>query len=306
MNTIAGVRAASYRTYGHRRVQAELVLGQDLRVSHGRVERLMRSTGLQGVHRRRLRGCTRRDQAATLSDDLVERNFRPAAADRPYVADVTQHRTSEGWLALPGGRAGLLQLPGRGVGEGRPHPVRAGRDALQMAVWNRRPEPGAIHHSDHGSTCTSWAFGHQLREAGYWARWAASATAATTRSPRASPRPCRPSCSTARPGPPARVWPGRLRLHRGLVRPATAALRPRPVDRRDWRADRRRQQCLVPPDSSSEVHWTTAVPSVAPSLSGVSTGCASRRARHRIRSATSWSDVSSAPSPALGPTPVGR
>ncbi|MCW2614985.1 MAG: Integrase, partial [Frankiales bacterium] len=25
---------------------------------------------------------------------------------------------------------------------------------------------GAIHHSDHGSTYTSWAFGHRLREAG--------------------------------------------------------------------------------------------------------------------------------------------
>jgi putative transposase len=39
-------------------------------------------------------------------------------------------------------------------------------DALQMAIWNRRPAPGAIHHSDHGSTYTSWAFGHRLREPG--------------------------------------------------------------------------------------------------------------------------------------------
>jgi putative transposase len=23
-------------------------------------------------------------------------------------------------------------------------------DALEMAPWNRRPGPGAIHHSDHG------------------------------------------------------------------------------------------------------------------------------------------------------------
>jgi transcriptional regulator with XRE-family HTH domain len=37
-------------------------------------------------------------------------------------------------------------------------------DALQMALWNRRPAPGAIHHSDHGSTYTGWAFGHRLRE----------------------------------------------------------------------------------------------------------------------------------------------
>ena len=60
----------------------------------------MGCTGLQGVHRRRLRGCTRRDQAAMPSDDLVERDFTPAAPDRLYVADITQHRTSEGWFYL--------------------------------------------------------------------------------------------------------------------------------------------------------------------------------------------------------------
>lgn len=39
-------------------------------------------------------------------------------------------------------------------------------DALQMAIWNRRPPPGTVHHSDHGSVYTSWAFGHRLRDAG--------------------------------------------------------------------------------------------------------------------------------------------
>lgn len=77
MESIRQVHAASYGTYGHRRVHAELVLGQGVRIIRGRVERLMRHTGLQGVHRRRLRGCTRRDQAATPSVDLVEPNFTP-------------------------------------------------------------------------------------------------------------------------------------------------------------------------------------------------------------------------------------
>jgi putative transposase len=165
MNTILDVHAASYGTYGHRRVHAELVLGQDVRVSHGRVERLMRSTGLQGVHRRRLRGCTRRDQAATPSDDLVERNFRPTQPDRLYVADITQHRTSEGWFYL----AVVLDcFSRRVVGWAMADHIRSELvvDALQMAIWNRTPDAGAIHHSDHGSTYTSWAFGQRLREAG--------------------------------------------------------------------------------------------------------------------------------------------
>ena len=165
MNLIHDAHAASYGTYGSRRVHAELVLGQHLSVSRGRVERLMRSTGLQGVHRRRLRGCTRREQAASPSDDLVERDFRPAAPDRLYVADITQHRTGQGWFHL----AVVLDcFSRRVVGWAMADHIRSEPvvDALQMAIWNRRPAPGAIHHSDHGSTYTSWAFGHRLREAG--------------------------------------------------------------------------------------------------------------------------------------------
>jgi putative transposase len=39
-------------------------------------------------------------------------------------------------------------------------------DALEMARWRRRPEPGAVVHSDRGSQYTSRIFGHRLRAAG--------------------------------------------------------------------------------------------------------------------------------------------
>lgn len=39
-------------------------------------------------------------------------------------------------------------------------------DALDMARWRRKPEPGTVVHSDRGSQYTSWAFGHRLRQAG--------------------------------------------------------------------------------------------------------------------------------------------
>ena len=35
-----------------------------------------------------------------------------------------------------------------------------------MTLWQRRPAPGTIHHADHGSQYTSWAFGQRLRAAG--------------------------------------------------------------------------------------------------------------------------------------------
>ena len=81
-------------------MHAELVLGQHFVVSRGRVERLMRASGRHGVHRRRLRGCTRRDPKARPCPDLVERSFQPQEPDGVYVADITQHPTAEGWLYL--------------------------------------------------------------------------------------------------------------------------------------------------------------------------------------------------------------
>src|SRR5262245_3769934 len=41
-----------------------------------------------------------------------------------------------------------------------------------MAVLRRRPEAdSAILHSDHGTRCTSWAFGKRLRDAGLPGQW---------------------------------------------------------------------------------------------------------------------------------------
>jgi putative transposase len=102
VEVIRDVHSRSRQTYGSSRVHAELRLGKDIRVGRKRVERLMREHGIVSVHRRR-RGCTRRDPAAESAAcdrcaDLVNRRF---VADRPdslWVSDVTQHRTSEGWV----------------------------------------------------------------------------------------------------------------------------------------------------------------------------------------------------------------
>jgi len=39
-------------------------------------------------------------------------------------------------------------------------------DALNMAVWNRRPAVGVVHHSDRGAQYTSLAFSRRCRDAG--------------------------------------------------------------------------------------------------------------------------------------------
>ncbi len=39
-------------------------------------------------------------------------------------------------------------------------------DALEMAVWRRKPKAGLVHHSDRGTQYTALSFGKKLEEAG--------------------------------------------------------------------------------------------------------------------------------------------
>jgi putative transposase len=149
-NTLVDIHRQSRGTYGSPRVHAELRLGQNIRVSRKRVERLMRQAGLAGIYRRRSRGCTRRDQSATPSDDLVKRHFSVDAPDRLWVMDISEHPTDEGKVYV----AVVLDAWSRRViGWSIADHIRAELvvDALQMAVWRRRPDAGTIAHSDHGS-----------------------------------------------------------------------------------------------------------------------------------------------------------
>ena len=35
-----------------------------------------------------------------------------------------------------------------------------------MAIWNRKADPGVVHHSDHGTQYTALDYGRRVREAG--------------------------------------------------------------------------------------------------------------------------------------------
>ncbi len=99
-DTMFDIHRMSRRSYGSPRVHAELVLGQGRRCSRKRVARLMAQAGIVGIHRRKFRGCTRRDPDATPAEDLVKRNFNPSEPDRLWVMDVTEHPTGEGKVYL--------------------------------------------------------------------------------------------------------------------------------------------------------------------------------------------------------------
>lgn len=162
---IVAIHAQSRGTYGAPRVHAELQLRLHWRCSRKRVTRLMKAAGLAGIHRRRQYGTTRRTPQAEPFPDLVQRQFRPAAPDRIWVNDMTQHRTAEGWLYLSVVLDAFSRMViGWAMGD------RAMTDlvlrSVSMAVRNRRPAGNVIHHSDHGSQYTSLAFGQHLVKSG--------------------------------------------------------------------------------------------------------------------------------------------
>ena len=162
---ISAIHTDSRGTYGAPRIHAELRLDHGIGCGRKRVARLMRAADLEGVHRRRRQGLTRRDPSAAPSDDLVERQFRPADADRLWVADITQQRCWDGWLYVA---VVIDAYSRRVVGWSMADHLRTELvlDALNMAVAHRRPGPGVVHHSDHGCQYTSLAFGRRLRETG--------------------------------------------------------------------------------------------------------------------------------------------
>jgi putative transposase len=165
IDKIRRIHAQSRGVYGAPRIHAELRLEHDVRVGRKRVARLMKAAGISGVRPQKRFRTTVRIPGITPAGDLVERQFRPDRPNVLWVAEITYLRTGEGWLYL----AAVQDAYSRQiVGWSMTRHIRATLvvDALNMALARRRPQPGLIHHSDHGSQYVSLAFGRAARDAG--------------------------------------------------------------------------------------------------------------------------------------------
>ncbi len=161
---IRAVHAASRRTYGSPRVQAELG-AQGWRCGRHRVARLMRAAGLAGQPRRRFRGTTDSGHAFPVVANTLARQFAVARPNQVWAADLTYVPTDEGWLYL----AVVLDLASRRVvGWAMQARLTEGLalDALHMALGQRRPGGGLVHHSDRGSQYASRAYQAALARQG--------------------------------------------------------------------------------------------------------------------------------------------
>ena len=163
LEKIEAIHERSHGTYGSPRIHAEF-RAQGIRVGRKRVARLMREAGLRGVSRRRSVRTTVRSEDARPAPDLIERDFSVTAPDELWVADITYVPTWAGFLYLA---VVIDAYSRRVVGWSMKSHLRTDLvlEALNMALWQRRPEE-VIHHSDQGTQYTSIAFGLRCREAG--------------------------------------------------------------------------------------------------------------------------------------------
>jgi len=161
---LRALHAESRGTYGSPRLHAALQR-EGIRVSKHRVERALRSMGIQARTRRRWRVTTLANPAHPVVENSLARDFTASKPNERWVTDISYVWTEEGWCYL----AVILDLFSRAVvgwALDTTLSTRLPLAALDMAIRRRRPASGLLHHSDRGCQYTSAEYREALTELG--------------------------------------------------------------------------------------------------------------------------------------------
>jgi putative transposase len=152
MKLIKQIRAAheqSRRTYGSPRLTVDLNEA-GVSVCENTVARLMRQAGIKAKARRRyVPRTTDSAHAHPIAPNHLDRDFTADAPNRKWTCDISYVPTEQGWLYL----AAVMDVFSRRIVGWSMRDHLKGElvsEALQMALRNRRPGAGLLHHSDRG------------------------------------------------------------------------------------------------------------------------------------------------------------
>lgn len=160
---IRAVFEAGRRIYGYRKVHAKLET--DIPCGRDRVARLMRENGLKPKQKRRYVMTTQSRHNLPIAPNLLTQDFTAATENEKWVADITYIDTDEGWLYL----AAIEDLFSRFIIGWAIESYLTDLltcKALKMALGQRQPAAGLIHHSDRGGQYASHDFRALLDKAG--------------------------------------------------------------------------------------------------------------------------------------------
>jgi transposase InsO family protein len=162
---VRATHAANRAVYGSPRVCAALRAAGE-RVSENTVARVMREHGIRAKTKKTyVPRTTDSVHQQPVAANVLDRQFTAELPDQKWAVDITYVPTDQGWLYL----AGVIDLCSRRiVGWSMAEHLRTELvlDALDMAIAQRQPGAGLVHHSDHGCQYTSLSFGRRLRTAG--------------------------------------------------------------------------------------------------------------------------------------------
>jgi len=156
VSEIRDIHVQSRQTYGSPRVHAELV-ARGFPVGKNRVARLMRVEDIRARRKKKRKITTDSQHPYPVAPNLLHRDFQAEAPNEKWLGDITFIPTAEGWLYL----AAILDLFSRKiVGWAMDETLESilVEQAYQMAVQNRRPAAGLLHHSDRGSQYAGVAY----------------------------------------------------------------------------------------------------------------------------------------------------
>ncbi len=163
---VSRVHRDNFGVYGVEKIWRQL-LREGIAVGRDRVARLMGDLGLAGAVRGKKARNTVPGDVGARPADLVDRAFRAPAPNRLWVADLTYVSTWSGFAYT----ALIVDAFSRAiVGWRVATSLRTdlALDALEMAIWARRPtaEDALLHHSDRGVQYLAIRYTERLAQEG--------------------------------------------------------------------------------------------------------------------------------------------
>ena len=149
LSAIRVIHQESRETYGSPSIW-DALLKQGHGVGEHRVARLMRQHGIRAKTVKKWRATTQSQHRFPVAANTLNRQFTVESPNRVWAGDLTYTWTAVGSLYL----AVLLDLYSRAVigwAMGVRLTVDLAERALTMALANRTPTAGLLHHSDRGS-----------------------------------------------------------------------------------------------------------------------------------------------------------
>jgi len=148
------IHEKKHGTYGSPRMYREL-RAEGEQIGENTISRWMKAAGIRARRRRRwVPKTTETKPGDLIVENRLQQDFKTQRANEKWVSDITYVWTEEGWLYL----AAVMDLYSRkvvGWSMGTDLKTELVKKALEMALKQRNPKRGLLHHSDRGTQYAS-------------------------------------------------------------------------------------------------------------------------------------------------------